>query len=331
MLRNRKDLLTTKILDSIPKSIKPIEYLIKILEISKESAYRRLRGDIPFTFEEMSRLSLDLDFSMDELIAKPGETRVLVNMQTGTSDDPSTVFSKKFEQYYKFLLHLEDYPNVETIFTLNHIPMIASVYFKDLFKFFYFKWLHKNHETSLRLNYSDVFLSDEIEELRKKVRFTTLNCSNKITLILDSNFFVSLMSEIQYYHRRRLVDDKDYEILKNDVLGFVEMLETSAQTGIFGQNARMRIYLSSINIEADTVYAKYSGNETSFIYTFSIIPIKITNSAIGEKHKKWIDSIKKYSTLITQSNEMLQTEYFDKQREFTNFPRSDNFNFRSLY
>jgi hypothetical protein len=62
MLRNRKDALTTKILDSIPKNIKPIEYLIKILDISKESAYRRLRGEIPFTFEEMSKLSLDLDF-----------------------------------------------------------------------------------------------------------------------------------------------------------------------------------------------------------------------------------------------------------------------------
>jgi len=325
MLRNKKDLLTTKILDSIPKNIKPIEYLIKILEISKESAYRRLRGDIPFTFEEMSKLSLDLDFSMDELVAKPGETRVLVNMQTGTGDDPAAVFSKRFEQYYKFLLHLEDYPNVETVFTLNHIPVIASVYFKNLFKFFYFKWLHKNHETSLRLNFSDIILSDEIEELRKKVRFSTLNCANKITLILDSNFFVSLMDEIQYYHKRKLITDEDFEILKNDILGFVEMLETSAQTGILGQNAKISIYLSSMNIEANSVYLKYNGSETSFIYTFSINPLNISNPAIGEKHKKWIDSVKKYSTLITQSNEMLQTEYFDKQREFISSPSNDNF------
>jgi len=324
MLRNRKNLLTTKILDSIPKSIKPIEYLIKILEISKESAYRRLRGDIPFTFEEMSKLSLDLDFSMDELIAKPGETRVLVNMQTGTDDDPSNAFSKRFEQYYKFLLHLEDYPNVDTVFTLNYIPVIASVYYRSMFKFFYFKWLHKNHETSLRLNYSDVILSDEIEELRKKVRFSTLNSANKITLILDSNFFVSLMSEIQYYHRRKLINDEDFEMLKNDVIHFVEMLEASAQTGVFGQNAKINIYLSSMNIEANTVFVKYNGNETSFIYTFSINPINITNPAISEKHKKWIDSVKKYSTLITQSNEMLQAEYFDKQREFINSSGNDN-------
>jgi len=325
MLRNRKDLLTTKILDSIPKNIKPIEYLIKILEISKESAYRRLRGEIPFTFEEMSKLSLDLDFSMDELIAKPGESRVLVNMQTCLEDDPSTVFLKRFEQYYQFLLHLEDYPNVETVFTLNHVPVIASVYFKNLFKFFYFKWLHKNHEASLKLNYSDVVISDEMEEIRKKVRFSTINCANKITLILDSNFFVSLMNEIQYYHKRRLINDEDFENLKKDVLEFVELLETSAQTGIFGQNAKISIYVSSMNIEANTAHAKYNGSETSFIYAFSINPISITNSAIGERHKKWINSVRKYSTLITKSNEMLQAEYFDKQREYINSPNNDNF------
>jgi len=325
MLRNRKNSLTTKILDSIPKNIKPIEYLVKILGISKESAYRRLRGEIPFTFEEMSKLSLDLDFSMDELIAKPGESRVLVNMQTCPEDDPSIVFLKRFEQYYKFLLHLEDYPNVETILTLSHVPVIASVYFKNLFKFFYFKWLHKNHEASLKLNYSDLVMPDEVEELRKKVRFSTSTSANKVTLILDSNFFVSLINEIQYYHKRRLINDEDFENLKKDVFEFIELLEASAHTGVFGQNAKMSIYLSSMNIEVNSTHVKYNGSETSFIYAFSINPISITNHVIGERHKKWIHSVKKYSTLITKSNEMLQAEYFDKQREFVNSSNNDNF------
>ena len=325
MLRNRSNLLTTKILNSIPKSIKPIEYLIKILNISKESAYRRLRGEIPFTFGEMSKLSLDLDFSMDELIEKPGESRVLVSMQTTLDEDPSTQFLKRFEQYYKFLLHLEEYPNTEIVFALNTVPVITSVFFKNLFKFFYFKWLHKNHEASLKLNYSAVIIPDEVEELRKKVRFCTANCANKVTMILDSGFFSSLVKEIQYFHKRRLINDEDFESLKKDVLEFVDLLENSAQTGIFGQNTKMNIYLSSMDIEANTAHAKYNGKETSFIYAFSINPVSITNPAIGETHKRWINSVKKYSTLISKSNEMLQTEYFDRQREFINSPTNDNF------
>jgi hypothetical protein len=315
MLRNRKDLLTTKILNSIPKNIKPIEYLIKILGISKESVYRRLRGDIPFTFEEMSKLSSDLNFSMDELIPKSDETRVLIKLQTCKNDDPSVVFLKRFEQHYNALLRLEDYPNVETTMTFNRVPMIASIYSKNLFKFYYFKWLHQNHEAALKLCYSNVAISDEMEELRKKVKFSTGNCSNKITMILDSNFFVSLINEIRYYRKRRLINDEEFEILKNEVLDFISSMENSAQTGIFGQTAKINIYLSSMNIEVNTVYTKYNGCETSYIYGFSINPLIISNSAICEKHKKWVNSVRKYSTLITKSNEMLQSEYFDKQRE----------------
>jgi hypothetical protein len=296
MLRNRKNLLTKKILESIPKNIKPIEYLIKILDISKESAYRRLRGDINFTFEEMSKLAMNLDFSLDQIIAKPGESRVMVNMQTYLDDDPSTAFVKKFEQYYNYLLHLEEYPDIDITLTLNYVPVIASVYFKKLFNFFYFKWLHKNNEAPLKLNYLDIIISNEMEELRKKVKISTLNSTKTYTLILDSNFFPALMNEIRYYHRRRLITDEDFNNLKKEVLEFVDVLENSAQTGIFGQNSKINIFVSSMNIEANTIQVKYNGNEASYIYAFSINPISITNPAIGEKHKMWINSIKKYST-----------------------------------
>jgi hypothetical protein len=325
MLRNQKDLLTTKILDCIPKNLKPIEYLIELLEISKESAYRRLRGEIPFTLREISKLSLDLNFSIDELIAKPCESRVLVNMQTDPNNNPSTIFMQKFEQYYNFLLHLETNPNVETVLTLNHIPPIASIYFKNLFQFFYFKWLHQNHEASIKLHYSDVIIPEEIEALRKKVKFSVVNCTNKITLILDSDFFASLINEIQYYHKRRLIHDEDFAKMKNDVLSFIDLMEDWARTGTFGQHAKISMYLSPMNIETNTSYFKYDGGETSFIHTFSFYSISSGHPAICEKHKKWIHSVKKYATLITQSNELIQSEYFDKQRELVHSPNNNSF------
>jgi hypothetical protein len=329
MLRNQKDLLTTKILDCIPGNIKPIEYLIELLGISKESVYRRLRGEIPFTFGEISKLSLDLNFSIDELIAKPYESRILVNMQTCADNNPSIEFLKRFEHYYRFLLHLETHPDVETILTLNHIPLIASIYFKNLFQFFYFKWLHQNQEVPSKLNYSDVTIPGEIEELRKKVKFSAVNCTNKITLILDSDFFLSLINEIQYYHKRRLINDKDFEKLKNDMRSFIDLMEDWAKTGLFGQRAKMNIYLSSMNIETNATHVKYDGCETSFVYIFSIGPINSSNPAICERHKKWIHSVQKCATLITQSNELLQLEYFEKQRKLVH--SSDNDSFISLY
>ena len=40
------------------------------------------------------------------------------------------------------------------------------------------------------------------------------------------------------------------------------------------------------------------------------------NKEITARHKLWIDSLKKYCTVISQSNELLQAEFLNKQREY---------------
>jgi hypothetical protein len=42
--------LITKIMASVPKGVKPRDYLMKKLDISKESAYRRMHSKIPFSW-----------------------------------------------------------------------------------------------------------------------------------------------------------------------------------------------------------------------------------------------------------------------------------------
>lgn len=45
--------LISRILISIPDNINPVLYLMDLLDLSRESAYRRIRGEIPFTFWEI--------------------------------------------------------------------------------------------------------------------------------------------------------------------------------------------------------------------------------------------------------------------------------------
>jgi len=59
--------IVASILKHIPENEKPVVYLINILNISCESIYRRLRGDIPFSIEELVKLASNLDFSIDTI------------------------------------------------------------------------------------------------------------------------------------------------------------------------------------------------------------------------------------------------------------------------
>ena len=57
--------LVAIILKNISENKKPVTYLVNALNISRESAYRRIRGDIPFTVQELVTLAADLKFSID--------------------------------------------------------------------------------------------------------------------------------------------------------------------------------------------------------------------------------------------------------------------------
>ena len=65
MKKNLNSVLIAIVLDKIPTTIKPVSYLMELLNLSRESAYRRLRGEISFSFEETAKLSTALDFSVD--------------------------------------------------------------------------------------------------------------------------------------------------------------------------------------------------------------------------------------------------------------------------
>ena len=57
MTMNLNKIVLTKILDIMPENLKPVTLLMDVLDIGKESAYRRLRGEKPFSMEEIYKLS----------------------------------------------------------------------------------------------------------------------------------------------------------------------------------------------------------------------------------------------------------------------------------
>jgi hypothetical protein len=69
-----------------------------------------------------------------------------------------------------------------------------------------------------------------------------------------------------------------------------------------------------LNIDSGSRHLKFNDQAKSIFFVNSIEPVIVVNSNLCTMHKKWLDSMRKYSTLITQSNEILQVKYFDKQR-----------------
>lgn len=94
--------------NSTPEYTNAATVLTDKLNIGREAAYRRLRGEVPFTFGEAGVLSAQMNFSLDRTV--------------GAVDFGNVLFRLSFSDYHTAL---EDYTGVidqDTLFTARFRP-----------------------------------------------------------------------------------------------------------------------------------------------------------------------------------------------------------------
>ena len=193
-----------------------------------------------------------------------------------------------------------------------------------MFKFNYIKWFVETQNILPKDNLSNFKLPQELCFLQQKIA-EEIKTAGNTTLILSPNISLSIIKDIQYYFQRKLISKDDLEILKKDLIQLVNCVENIAQTGkIKGGNAQIDIYVSMTYLNSSTVYVEYEDITEVHYWIYPNSPIIIKNPNVGEIQKKWFLSLKKSSTLITQSNEILQADFFDMQRKIINKLMDEN-------
>jgi hypothetical protein len=113
-----------------------------------------------------------------------------------------------------------------------------------------------------------------------------------------------------------LIDNNELEVLKREISDLITCFEKIAETGISPNNIKVNLYLSYFNINTNIGYMRFNNVHRSLFWLFSSTPIIMTNSGICEYQQKWLNFLRRQSICISQSNEILQTDYFEKQREY---------------
>ncbi|MDR3272556.1 MAG: hypothetical protein LBT29_03620 [Flavobacteriaceae bacterium] len=307
--------LVSKILERIPKNVKPVQYIMEVLGLSSESVYRRIRSDICFTFNEAVKLASILDFSMDSVIGQENKTGYAFTKNNISHS--SNAFLSMMNQYSNLIHKKLAAEESETTIVLNHMLPVFTVYFDTLFKFFYYKWIDQTHEVSLNTPFSDIVLPQEIVSLQKELDFYSRKISN-IVFIIDQNVFLMLIKEVQYYYRRKLVSDEELELLKADIFKMIDFTEKMTQESTLDSKEKIFIFLSALNIKTNSCQSSCDGSISSYFWLYSVKPLVTHEPELYDQHKQWIKYLKKHSVFITHSNELMRAEFFNKQREFLN-------------
>jgi len=309
--------LLTEIQKRFPKSSAMINALAEILRIEKGAVYRRLRQEVPFTFNEISIIAKNLMISLDNLIGIEGQKSIPFQMQL-----PDFLFPQDSDYYIlnthiTFLRSINQSVNSVIASASNALPYDLSFKFPYLTLLYFFKWnFHYNNDKVIP--YHQVAIQPEIEGILAEYTME-IKKINKTCYIFDNRIFRLIVDDIHYFNSIRLVEKNDIQKIKEDLFSMLDYLEQMAITGQFQETGNpVNLYISDVDITTSYSYLESENIHFSMVKTFILSSVNSTDENTFERMKKWIHSLIKISTLITSTNERQRVMYFERQRKIVN-------------
>jgi hypothetical protein len=311
---NKNKILATRVVSSIPKHLKAVVFIMETLQLSKESVYRRIRGEVAFTFDEVITLASALGISVDEIVGKNMTNSAVFSITDQTTSTPQVAFETMLSSYIDTMTQNSQAASRDGVVSVNRLMPLFHTHNKALFRFFYYRWMHQMQNTPINFRYSDAKVPDSVLALCDKVSEMRARQTNS-TIIAHENLYINTFQEIEYFYKRNLISSEDMEEIKDDLREVIDQMEALAARGITRNGANVSLFLSEFEIDFISILVNRDNTLYSYFWIGFANMMSTRNPALCANHKLWLDSIKKYATSITCSNQMLQAKFFNKQRK----------------
>lgn len=296
----------------LPQKAKRTSVLADILSIEKEAVYRRLRGEVPFTFNEIILLSNKFNISIDNIIGITSEKSRPLQFKMADYVDAFDIDYKMIEEYID-VLETSKAENSEIIEATNLIPQAIVFKYDLLSKFYLFKWDY--HYNQSFLTFDSFQLSKKLITLMSRISSSSKKCYNT-TYILDPLIINYLTTDIRCAYSMHLISDANLKIIKQELHSMVNYIELIAQKGVFTEtNQNINIYISSINLDTSYTYIQTPMHSLSMVKAFILSAMASFDKKTMDKTKTWIQSLKRTSTLISITGEKQRISFCNKQRK----------------
>ena len=302
--------------EKMPTGTNLANTLMDILYIGKEAIYRRLRGEVPFTLAEAAVISRKMGISLDKMIGVSFSNNAVFDLNVVHHTNTFETYHDILTKYVDAFDNIREDPTTEMATSSNILPQALYLKHDALSKFRLFKWMYQNENIKCK-HFDELEIPHKIYNIQKD--FVNMTQQMKTTdYIWDNTVFEHVVRDIQFFSEIHLVSEEDKELIKDDLLLLTDELEELAGKGKYETGNDVRIYISNIKFDATYSYVATSNSHISMIRIYSINAITTQDDGMFRSLKEWVQSLKKFSTQISESGEMQRIRFFNEQREIIN-------------
>nr|WP_294905497.1 helix-turn-helix transcriptional regulator [uncultured Lacibacter sp.] len=310
-------LLFQYIKTSLPSHISLVDQVADLLNISNDSAYRRIRGEKEISLSELKTLSEHFKISLDQVLQLQNEL-VVFRAPEINADKIS------FEEYLKAMLQYMKYFNTFsnkrmlyfckdiTFFHFYLYPEIAS--FKT---FFWSKTIKDLPEYKSKLFSLDEYPLHECFKLGQEI----IREYNKIPSLelWNAESINSTLSQVRYYKEGGYFKNPgELNIVLDSFQKCLDHIELEVERGIkfmpgdaeIVYRAPLQFYVNEVIIGSNTILIELNEEKLSFV-TYNVLSYLITKDArFNEK------AFANFFTLVGRSSQISGTGEKDRNRFF---------------
>lgn len=315
-MKNISNELISILKKNTPDSINTVDLLMETLPMGKEAAYRRLRGEIPFTLDEAIKICNQFNVSLDAISGLRLDTKYDFSL--------NAIFSKNPMQEYLAMLNVMK-QGVESISTdpdsysyraYRALPVEFFFKYDSISRVYLYIVLYQLHIGEIPSKLKELYLSKEIYTAQQETAKAMQNI--KATLIMDKNIFSDFIAIVKYFKDMDLFVEDETAQIKTDLLSMIDDLEKCASSGYTLTGKKLDMYISSITFDSTYTYIEGAEVKSCSTSLYCIDHVSSENETVTENHRLWIKSLIRFSTQISVSGELQRIEYFAKQRDMVN-------------
>jgi hypothetical protein len=316
-----QQLLFQHIKNNLPPHLSLVDEVAELLNISNDSAYRRIRGEKGISFEEIRTLCTHFKISLDQFFYINSESVIF----TGR---PVDTFNATLDMYLKYQMTQMQYWNSfqrKEVFWHNKDILPFHHYgFAELAAFKFFFWMKTILQSPLigkKIFAADDYM-DSLLDLGAKIyaEYNKLP-SQEIWNVENIN---STLNQIEYYAVTKVFESNEEIIRIYDSLEkLIDHIEKQAEAGykyspegkFLNSKGSFKLFVNEFIIGNNSGMAMLDDLKISYI-NHSVIDFMWTKDAnFGEYQYQFLQNMIRKSTLISDVGEKERSRFFNGMRE----------------
>jgi hypothetical protein len=315
-----QQLFFNHIKSKLPPHLSFVDEVAALLNISNDSAYRRIRGEKPIGLDEVQMLCNKYHISLDQLLQIQSNTVIFSGNRLDSASFGLTQYLQDICNNLELFKLLEQ-PHL--YYYNKDIPVFHYMQFPELsaFKFFFWKRTLIGYPEMARQQFTGEGSSSEILEVAKKIINHYIQIPS--TEIWNEESVHITIRQIEFYRQSNVFANK-HILLKvylqlEELLNHIELQAEAGKKFLYNQSvssgsAPYDIYINECLIGDNTIYVKGGERQVTFLNHNGLNFIATQDQSFCDYTFKNLNNIIRKSSHISVIGEKERSMFFNTLR-----------------